>query len=82
MLEDGSVRSTDPEGEPYLRALRWPVDTPGGRYFAEFDNEGPVAREGQLLFFAQFLHAGQRQGHWNPCPLPGRERRDITCGRS
>jgi hypothetical protein len=36
------------------------VDTPGGRYFAEFDDEAPVTREGQLLFFAQFLHAGGR----------------------
>src|SRR6266436_10091253 len=60
MLEEGSVRSTDPEGERFLRALPWPVDTPGGRYFAEFDDEAPVTREGQLLFFAQFLHAGGR----------------------
>jgi hypothetical protein len=36
------------------------VDTPGGRYFAEFDDQTPVTREGQLLFFAQFLHAGGR----------------------
>src|SRR5262245_64663220 len=60
MLEEGSVRSADPEGEGFLRALPWPVDTPGGRYFAEFDDEAPVTREGQLLFFAQFLHAGGR----------------------
>ena len=60
MLEEGSVRSADPEGERFLRALPWPVDTPGGRYFAEFDDEAPVTREGQLLFFAQFLHAGGR----------------------
>jgi len=36
------------------------IETPGGRYFAEFDGEAPVTREGQLLFFAQFLHAGGR----------------------
>src|SRR6516162_3677277 len=60
MLEEGSVRSADPEGEGFLRALPWPVDTPGGRYFAEFDDEAPVTREGQLVFFAQFLHAGGR----------------------
>jgi hypothetical protein len=52
--------SADPEGERFLRALPRPVDTPGGRYFAEFDDEAPVTREGQLLFFAQFLHAGGR----------------------
>ena len=60
MLEEGSVRSADPEGERFLGALPWPVDTPGGRYFAEFDDQAPVTREGQLLFFAQFLHAGGR----------------------
>ena len=41
-------------GEP------WPVDTPGGRYYAEIDDEAPVTREGQLIFFAQFLHVGGR----------------------
>ena len=60
MLEEGSARPVDPEGEGFLKALPWPVDTPGGRYFAEFDDEAPVTREGQLLFFAQFLHAGGR----------------------
>ena len=54
------MRSADPEGERFLGALPWPVDTPGGRYFAEFDDQAPVTREGQLLFFAQFLHAGGR----------------------
>ena len=46
------------------------MDTPGGRYYAEFDWEAPVTREGQLIFFAQFLHAG---GRWarllEGCPL-------------
>jgi len=36
------------------------VDTPGGRYFAELDVDAPVTREGQLIFFAQFLHSGGR----------------------
>jgi predicted transposase YbfD/YdcC len=34
--------------------------TPGGRYWAEFDDQAPVTREGQLIFFAQFLHVGGR----------------------
>lgn len=36
------------------------MDTPGGRYHAELDYEVPVTREGQLIFFAQFLHTGGR----------------------
>lgn len=48
----------------------WPVDTPGGRFYAEWDTEAPVTREGQLIFFFQFLHAG---GRWEEflrnCPL-------------
>src|ERR1700746_2839579 len=64
MLEEGSARPVDPEGEGFLRTVPWLVDTPGGRYFAEFDDEAPVTREGQLLFFAQFLHAGGRWEHF------------------
>jgi hypothetical protein len=52
MLEEGSVRSADPEGEGFLRGLPWPVDTPGGRYFAEFDDEAPVTREGHSYLMA------------------------------
>ena len=48
----------------------WPVDTPGGRFYAEWDDEAPVTREGQLIFFFQFLQAG---GRWEEflreCPL-------------
>ncbi|MCX6864956.1 MAG: hypothetical protein NTV46_01815 [Verrucomicrobia bacterium] len=48
----------------------WPLDTPGGRYYAEWDGDAPVTREGQLIFFFQFLHAG---GRWEEflrgCPL-------------
>ena len=61
-------------GERILPSLQtapaWPVDTPGGRYYAEFDDQAPVTREGQLIFFAQFLHSG---GRWarllRGCPL-------------
>lgn len=46
------------------------MDTPGGRFYAEWDDQSPVSREGQLIFFFQFLHAG---GRWEqflqPCPL-------------
>jgi len=48
----------------------WPVDTPGGRFHAEWDDQAPVTREGQLIFFFQFLHTG---GRWveflRDCPL-------------
>jgi hypothetical protein len=54
-----------------LEALpRWPVDTPGGRFYAEWETQAPVTREGQLMFFFQFLEAGAR---WSQlladCPL-------------
>jgi hypothetical protein len=55
---------THPAGEPANGAVgpagAWPVDTPGGRFFAEWDAEAPVTREGQLLFFFQFLKVGGR----------------------
>lgn len=57
-LED--VIAVHPLGESTVEPLPWPVDTPGGRYFAEFDDAAPVTREGQLIFFAQFLHTGGR----------------------
>jgi hypothetical protein len=48
----------------------WPLDTPGGRFYAEWDTEAPTSREGQLIFFFQFLQAG---GRWERlmerCPL-------------
>jgi hypothetical protein len=48
----------------------WPVDTPGGRYYSEWNTGAPVTREGQLIFFFQFLHTG---GRWKEflarCPL-------------
>jgi hypothetical protein len=57
-----SAVAVHPLGEPILERLPWPVDTPGGRYWAEFDDQAPVTREGQLIFFAQFLHVG---GRWS-----------------
>jgi hypothetical protein len=62
MLQKGASQNIHPEGEVVLDQVgaSWPVDTPGGRYYAELDNEAPVTREGQLIFFAQFLHAGGR----------------------
>ena len=63
-----------PQGESLYRTAKalgsWPVDTPGGRFHAEWDETSPVTREGSLLFFFQFLHAG---GRWEKflrdCPL-------------
>jgi hypothetical protein len=46
------------------------VDTPGGRYYAELELDEPVTREGQLIFFAQFLHTGGRWSRFlEGCPL-------------
>ncbi len=68
------VICTHPSGEtlfaPPQPPPAWLVDTPGGRYYAELDLDAPVTREGQLIFFAQFLHTG---GRWarllERCPL-------------
>jgi hypothetical protein len=38
-------------GNPLADPGRWPIDTPGGRFYAEWDNQAPVSREGQLMFF-------------------------------
>ena len=61
MLQGEAMSWTHPSGETVFESLGssgWPVDTPGGRYYAEFDDQAPVTREGQLIFFAQFLRAG------------------------
>jgi hypothetical protein len=62
MLQSESSQIVHPLGESVLaeNPAPWPVDTPGGRYYAELDYEAPVTREGQLIFFAQFLHTGGR----------------------
>ena len=60
----------EPENAAQYPAGAWPIDTPGGRVYAEWDDHAPVTREGQLIFFFQFLHAG---GRWEEflreCPL-------------
>lgn len=66
--------STHPEGESVFSVQppsgSWPVDTPGGRFRAEWDDQSPVTREGSLVFFFQFLEAGGRWEHFlKNCPL-------------
>ena len=63
-----------PQGERLFESLKaagsWPVDTPGGRFFAEWETQAPVTREGQLMFFFQFLQAGARwEEFMRGCPL-------------
>jgi hypothetical protein len=56
--------ATHPEGESENLTLSvggaWPMDTPGGRFYAGWDEDTPVTRDGQLIFFFQFLNAGGR----------------------
>jgi hypothetical protein len=74
MKASESFICANPQGEPRNPCRStvgsWPLDTPGGRFYAEWDDESPVSREGQLIFFFQFLHAG---GRWEQflenCPL-------------
>jgi hypothetical protein len=74
MDRSGALICANPEGElqnaPACASGPWPLDTPGGRFYAEWDDGAPVTREGQLIFFFQFLHAG---GRWEEflrgCPL-------------
>ena len=69
-----SAISAHPAGEAKTSQLypsgSWPLDAPGGRFYAEWDEQAPVTREGQLIFFFQFLQAG---GRWEEflreCPL-------------
>jgi hypothetical protein len=37
-----------------------PVNTGGGRYHVQWDDSAPMTPLGQMVFFAQFLHAGGR----------------------
>ena len=69
-----SLQNTHPEGEsishPFSSSSPWPLDTPGGRFYAEWDEDLPVTREGQLIFFFQFLHTGGRwEDFLDRCPL-------------
>ena len=69
-----AVISAHPAGEvktsPQYPSGSWPLDAPGGRFHAEWDEQAPVTREGQLIFFFQFLQTG---GRWEEflreCPL-------------
>ena len=66
--------SVHPQGEskstPKYPSGTWPLDTPGGRFHAEWDAQAPVTREAQLIFFFQFIQTG---GRWEEflrqCPL-------------
>jgi hypothetical protein len=69
-----TVAGTHPAGEAanghFGGRGAWPVDTPGGRFYAEWEEEVPVTREGQLVFFFQFLEAGARwERFMGGCPL-------------
>jgi len=74
-MEANSIpNETHPVGEfkntSFGERSAWPVDTPGGRYYAEWDTGAPVTREGQLIFFFQFLHTGARWKEFLArCPL-------------
>ncbi len=64
----------DSIGEPDITTVQtadlWPWDAPGGRFYAEWESQAPVTGEGQLMFFFQFLDAGNRwQRFLADCPL-------------
>ena len=51
-------------------ARRLAVDTGGGRFHVEWDEDAPVTPLGQLVFFMQFLAAGGLFAGWmRECPL-------------
>ena len=60
----GALLKAHPEGEEVFATLQtagsWPVDAPGGRFFAEWETHTPATREGKLMFFFQFLQVGAR----------------------
>jgi hypothetical protein len=68
MISSEGVSSTHPQGEvkrPEIGTLDKPlegplvVDTEGGRYHVQWDDEAPLTPMGQLVFFAQFLKANE-----------------------
>ena len=68
------LKRTHPEGElsntPLSSLQPWPIDTPGGRFYAEWDEDTPTTRDGQLIFFFQFLKvAGRWEKLMERCPL-------------
>ena len=63
-----ALTTTHPQGEAHpaaatagLSAQNEPLlaDTPGGRYHVRWDDSAPATPLGQLVFFAQFLNAGE-----------------------
>ena len=63
MEPDLTALSTHPAGEekiPSNAPAPMSVDTGGGRYHVQWDDTAPMTPLGQLVFFAQFLHAGGR----------------------
>lgn len=61
---------SEPLSSSSLEDARWPIDTPGGRFYAEWDAQAPVSREGQLMFLFQFLEAADRwKSFLADCPL-------------
>ena len=43
------------------------VDTPGGRIHVQWDQESKATPNGQLTFFAEFLHTAGLYESWVPC---------------
>ena len=41
-------------------ADRWPVDTAGGRFYAEWEYQTPVTRDSQLMFFLPVFQSRAR----------------------
>ncbi len=63
MKPDLTALSAHPAGEekiPSSVPAPMSVDTGGGRYHVQWDDTAPMTPLGQLVFFAQFLHAGGR----------------------
>ena len=74
MSKAKGVQSINPLGEcpqeDKTAQASWPLNTPAGRFYAEWDDGAPVSREGQLIFFFQFLEAGARWSEFlKECPL-------------
>ena len=50
MQQENAPQNAHPAGErqitPTEARVSWPVDTTGGRYYAEFHDDAPVTREG------------------------------------
>ena len=62
MEQDSAALSAHPAGQEKIPNAPAPMslDTEGGRYHVQWDDTAPMTPLGQLVFFAQFLHAGGR----------------------